>query len=90
MNKLLLLCLSVLLTGCATTVPVAVKFPEAPEVLLKPCDPLDTIGKDQILFSEFLKTVVSNYTKRHQCAAQVEAWIEWYKKQEEIVNNVSK
>lgn len=89
MNKLLLLCLSILLTGCATTVPVTAKFPEAPEVLLKPCDPLDTIGKDHIVFSEFLKTVVGNYTKRHQCAAQNDAWIEWYKKQKEIFDKVS-
>lgn len=90
MKNLVAISALVFLSGCATTVPVTMKFPKAPEVLLKPCDPLDTIGKDQIVFSEFLKTVVGNYTKRHQCAAQVEAWIEWHKKQEEIFNNVSK
>lgn len=90
MKNILAICAVTLLTGCATTVPVTMKFPEAPEVLLKPCDPLDTIGKDQIVFSEFLKTVVDNYTKRHQCAAQNDAWIEWYKKQKEIFEKVDK
>jgi hypothetical protein len=84
MNKLLLLCLVTLLSGCATTVPVKQKFPEAPKVLLEPCDKLDTIGKDQILFSEFLTVVVGNYTKYHSCAAQNAAWVEWYKKQKEV------
>ena len=90
MKKLLLFCVaSLFLSGCATTVPVTAKFPEAPELLLEPCEQLDIITKDKVYFSEFLTTVVGNYTKYHTCAAQNEAWKEWYKKQKEIFESVS-
>lgn len=91
MKKLLLFCVaSVFLSGCSTTVPVTAKFPEAPEILLVDCDKLDKIGKDKVYFSDFLKTVVGNYNKYHMCAAQNAAWKEWYTKQKEIFDKVSK
>ena len=90
MKNILLFCVAVLLTGCTTTVPVTAKFPEAPEILLVECDKLDKIGKDKVYFSDFLKTVVGNYNKYHMCAAQNAAWKEWYHKQKEIFDNVSK
>ena len=90
MKNILLFCVITLLAGCSTTVPVTAKFPEAPEILLVECDQLDKIGKDKVYFSEFLKTVVGNYTKYHSCAAQNEAWKEWYKVQKEIFEKVSK
>ena len=89
MKKLLLFCAIFMITGCSTTVPVTAKFPDAPEVLLVPCEKLDLIEKDKVYFSEFLTTVVGNYTKYHSCAAQNEAWKEWYKKQKEIFESVS-
>ena len=90
MKKLLLFCVaSVFLAGCSTTVPVTAKFPEAPEVLLIECDKLDKIGKDKVLFSEFLTTVVGNYNKYHICAAQNAMWKEWYQKQKAIFDKVS-
>ena len=91
MKKLLLFCVaSLFLSGCSTTVPVTAKFPEAPEILLVDCDKLDKIGKDKVYFSDFLKTVVGNYNKYHMCAAQNAAWKEWYTKQKEIFDKVSK
>lgn len=92
MKKLLVFCLaSLFLSGCAAvTVPVAAKFPEAPEILLVECDKLDKIGKDKVYFSEFLTTVVGNYNKYHMCAAQNAAWKEWYTKQKEIFDSVSR
>lgn len=90
MNKLLLFCVTgLLLSGCAVTVPVTAKFPEAPEILLVECDKLDKIGKEKVYFSEFLTTVVGNYNKYHICAAQNAAWKEWYIKQKEIFDKVS-
>ena len=35
--KALILSLAIVLAGCSTTVPVARKFPEAPEVLKQKC-----------------------------------------------------
>jgi uncharacterized lipoprotein YmbA len=89
MKKLLLFCVAITLSGCATTVPVTAKFPEAPDILLADCEKLEKIGKDKVLFSEFLKTVVGNYNKYHMCAAQNSAWKEWYKQQKEIFNSIS-
>jgi hypothetical protein len=89
-KNILLLSVITLLAGCTTTVPVTAKFPEAPEILLVECDQLDKIGKDKVYFSEFLKTVVGNYNKYHMCAAQNAAWKEWYAKQKEIFESVSK
>lgn len=89
MNKVLLFCAVSLLTAC-TTVPVKQQFPEAPAVLLAPCDKLDIIGKDKVLFSEFLTTVVGNYTKFHSCAAQNAAWKEWYTENKKIFEETNK
>lgn len=83
MNKLLLFCSVILLSGC-TTVPVKQKFPDAPEILLTDCKKLDKIEQKEIVLSDFLKTVTGNYTKYHECAAQNAAWIKWYNEQKEI------
>jgi len=71
-----------LLTGCAT-VPVTTKFPEAPTILLEPCEDLAKL-KDDTKLSEVAKTVVTNYTKYNECALKNESWIEWHKKQKQL------
>jgi len=90
MKKLLLFCTVLLISGCATTVPVKQKFPEAPKVLMEKCEPLETIDKPSIVFSEFLKVVTKNYTKHHSCSSMVEAWQEWYTEQKKIFDEVNK
>lgn len=91
MKKLLLFCAVSLLGGCsAITVPVKAKFPDAPPVLMEKCEPLETITQEQIVFSDFLKTVTKNYTKHHQCAKMVEHWQDWYKQQKEIFESIGK
>jgi hypothetical protein len=76
-----------LLSGCATVVPVAVKFPEAPKVLLEPCEDLAKLAEETKL-SEVAKTVVINYTKYNNCALKNDSWIEWYKKQQNIFEGI--
>jgi hypothetical protein len=71
-----------LLTGCATA-PVTSKFPEAPTILLEPCEDLAKL-KEETKLSEVAKTVVTNYTKYNECALKNESWIEWYKKQKQL------
>jgi len=91
MKKLLLFCVAFTITGCTPiTVPVTAKFPDAPPVLMEKCEPLDTITQEQIVFSDFLKTVTKNYTKHHQCAKMVEHWQDWYKQQKEIFESIGK
>lgn len=88
MKYILVLMLAVL-TGCSTTVPVAAKFPEAPETLLKTCPPLASV-KDDVKLSELTSTVAGNYQLYHSCSNSVDGWIEWYKKQKSIFDKSSK
>jgi len=92
-KKLLLFCAvlsTFLLSGCSNTVPVKQKFPEAPAVLMEKCEPLETIDKPSIVFSEFLKVVTKNYTKHHSCSKLVESWQLWYTEQKKITDELNK
>lgn len=82
MKYILAAAMLVLLTGCVT-VPVAQKFPEVPSILLENCEDLIKLENDAKL-SEVARTVVSNYTKYNECALKNESWIEWYKKQKQL------
>lgn len=84
MNKLIALALIPLLSGCIT-LGSKPTFPEAPEPLLTKCEELETINKPSVLLSELMKTVARNYSKYHECSAQIEAWQEWYAKQRKNV-----
>ncbi len=88
-NKIILLSL-ILLSGCATSVPVAMKFPGAPEQLLTTCAELEKIPPTEEQLSELAKVVTKNYSHYHECRAKVDAWIDWYKKQKEIHDSVIK
>ena len=90
MNKVLVIVPLLLLAGCATPVPVGVKFPPAPEYLLTNCEDLDKVKPDEQQLSEMMKVVTANYSKYHECRLKVESWIEWYKKQKEITDSVTK
>ena len=76
-----------LLTGCSTTVPVVMKFPEAPQPLLEKCKDLQLSAEDATL-SEIAKKIGINYTSYHECSAKNDAWGEWYHKQKNIYESV--
>jgi len=78
------------LTACSTTVPVTMKFPEAPEVLMEKCPPLKTIEGEKISIIDITKSVTSNYTTYYECSVKVDNWIEWYKDQKKIFDGVGK
>jgi hypothetical protein len=86
--KALILSLAIVLAGCSTTVPVARKFPEAPEVLKQKCESLKLIEGDKVAITEMLKVIVHNYSLYHECATKVEGWQEWYETQKKIFNEV--
>ena len=78
----------VFLTGCATSVPVTMSFPQVPEALAKPCDlllPLDTTKKD---LTDLLENTTDNYAKAKECHAKSKAWLEWYDTQRKIFEEV--
>jgi hypothetical protein len=76
-----------LLTGCSTTVPVKVKFPEAPSVLLEPCKPLEQLSNDAKL-SDVARSVTLNYSSYYECTTKHEGFVEWYKKQKQIFEGI--
>ena len=86
--KLLFVSLAIVLAGCSTTVPVARKFPEAPEVLKQKCESLKLIEGDKVAITEMLKVIVHNYSLYHECSTKVEGWNEWYEAQKKIFNEV--
>lgn len=86
---MMLLC-AVLLSGCATKVPVAMKFPTVPDSLLTNCEDLLLTDPDEEQLSELMKTVVANYGLYHECRAKADALIEWYNSQKKIFDSVTK
>jgi hypothetical protein len=82
------LLLSLLLTGCATVVPVTSTFPDAPsDIALIRCPKLQKIAEDARL-SDVAKTVTVNYGTYYECAVKTDAWIEWYQKQKIIFDKL--
>ena len=90
MKNLILIPIFFILSACATKVPVAMKFPSAPESLLISCEDLKSVKQDEEQLSEMLKVVVENYGQYHECRAKVDAWINWYTQQKQITESVIK
>ena len=83
----LFIALAFLLTAC-TAVPITTEFPSAPDVLMVKCPELKTIAGEKVSIVDFTRTVTENYTTYYQCAAQTEAWQEWYTRQKQIWEEV--
>jgi hypothetical protein len=76
------------MVGCSTTVPVTMKFPEAPgSIVMMPCPQLKKVQDDAKL-SDVTKTITINYGTYYECAVKNDAWIEWYQKQKQIFESV--
>lgn len=85
--KSIILLISVLLTACAGTVPVQRNFPEVPVELMAACPSLKTVeGTDKL--SKVLDVVTDNYALYHECRVKTDAWIDWYKTQKQIFDEV--
>lgn len=87
-SKLVLVGLLAMLTGCATTVPVAMKFPAIPDELQVSCGELEKIPADTKLLSVTAEVVIRNYGKYHECKIKTDAWKEWYDTQKKIFEGV--
>lgn len=90
MNLFKLFVLACLMTGCSTTVPVTVKFPAAPVLILEKCPQLKTIEGESVSIIEYTKVVTLNYTTYYECAVKSDTWIEWYYAQKKIFESVNK
>jgi hypothetical protein len=81
--------LAFLATGCSTTVPVKVKFPEVPERILQKCPQLEKLG-EEVKLSDISKTITINYTTYYECAVKHDAFVEWYNIQKNIYEGAGK
>jgi hypothetical protein len=88
MNKLLVLTAALLLSGCPTTVPVRMHFPQIPEPLIADCPVLEPLAEEQNRLSDLLENANKNYGKHYECAAKHQAWQEWYNTQKKIFEEV--
>jgi len=86
--KILILSLTLLLISCATSVPVAPKFPDAPQILKEKCENLRKIDGDKVAITEMLKVVIHNYSLYYECSTKVEGWQEWYDTQKKIYESI--
>jgi hypothetical protein len=77
-----------LLTGCSTTVPVTMTFPDAPAELTQVCETLEKVPADTKQLSVTSEVVVRNYGRYHKCSDKVDAWVEWHKTQKQIYESV--
>ncbi len=82
-----LILITLLLSGCSTTVPVTAKFPEVPKNIMAKCVQLQNLPDDAKL-SDVSKTITINYSTYYECAVKTDAWIEWYQLQKNIFESV--
>lgn len=83
MKKIIALIGVLFLTGCATSVPVKMAFPEPPKYSMVKCPNLTKLKEDAKL-SDVADNIVINYSTYYDCAIKTDAWIEWYQIQKEI------
>jgi len=87
MKRLILITTLLLIAGCATSVPVAVKFPDVPKDMLVACPDLNQVPNTTKL-SDVLPVIADNYGQYYSCKDKVDSWIEWYTAQQKIFNSV--
>ena len=85
--RTLLLAAMIVLSGCSTTVPVTVKFPEAPKELMSTCPDLKQTPPTSKL-SDVLQVVTDNYSQYYECRVKLDSWIEWYKTQKQLFEEI--
>lgn len=92
MNKLSLLIVVLLLSGCSLfkqSVPIVPKFPDAVPELLKKCEELRKVDiHDKVAITDLLKVIVNNYTLYYECSTRVEGWQDWYNEQKKLFENI--
>lgn len=85
----LILLSTLLLVGCSTTVPVVMKFPDAPPSLMTPATDLNKLPADKkIELSDIIQTTNANSKLYYELKIKYEAWQEWYKEQKAIADQL--
>lgn len=88
--KLFAVAAVLVLSACATPVPVRQQFPVAPSVLMERCPDLLTIDDGKNSMRDMLKVVIQNYALYYQCAEKTHGWQDWYGEQKRIHESANK
>lgn len=88
--KLFAVAAVLVLSACATPVPVKQSFPVAPAALLERCPDLLTIDDGKNSMRDMLKVVIQNYALYYQCAERTHGWQDWYGEQKRIHESANK
>ena len=84
----LLICSILALSGCATSVPVKMSFPQVPEDLKVACPDIKLVDPDTKKLSTVIGVVSENYGAYQECQIKVNAWVLWYDSQKKIYEDV--
>jgi len=79
--KYLIICLSLLVTGCV--MPVKQNFPSVPKTFLEQPQELKEVPENSS-FSNMLDIVLDNYGSYYIVSERLTAWQNWYKQQKQI------
>lgn len=85
MKLLLVISLSMLLSGCLSTLP---KWPDRPEGVSEECPELKTVPAGTTKLSEVLDVINDNYAEYHKCKIRAQLWNKWYEKQKKNYEEV--
>lgn len=88
MRKLAAVFLVALITGCSTTAPVVMKFPDAPAALKEPADKLTPVIKENPQLSDIIENANENAGKYYELREKYRSWQEWYEQQKRIFDSV--
>ena len=85
MKRIIITCLLVVLTGCATKVsPISVKWPDAPTELMEPSEELTPLDPKQTKLSDLIDNANTNFSKYYILKDKYEAWQNWYNTHRQI------
>ena len=85
--KTLVLSITVMLTACATPVPVKQAWPLAPTEIQQPCAVLKQLENNATM-KDLLMTVIENYAAYYHCSSKTQSWQDWYSQQKKIHESV--
>jgi len=86
--KYAIVALILCLTGCASTVPVTMSFPQVPEELKTTCPDLKILPEGTTKLSEVVTVVTENYGQYQECKIKIDAWTQWYNSQKKIFEGI--
>lgn len=84
MKKSLISVIFLLTLGGCHTIPLIPPFPEAPQFLLEPVEPLTSLNQEKVELSDIIENTAINAKKYYILREKYQAWQEWYQAQKKL------